>query len=277
MQPLSTLNCFNHIEKISPMAGGLSSQCYRVQADNQCFFAKQIITADEPIFSINAAENNLSPRVIYHDQHWLITDFIEGENLSLSQQTINNKIFIATELMAKCHQLNQQKKPLLPEHIVRELLARQAFSAQQYKSLLKYSQSIIAPLKEAKITAPNIGQKDVFCHGDLNFSNILISKTNKSYLIDYECACIAPAEYDLAMFIAINNIDDNRITTSITHYKKHISCDIDPVLLNHYLRFCYFINGLWYQQAYKKSGHENLYQLTKQQFYRLDSSQNFFY
>lgn len=255
------------------MTGGLSSQCYRVQADNQCFFAKQIITADEPIFSINAAKNDLSPHVIYHDKYWLITEFIEGENLSLSQQTIKTKISIATELMAKCHQLNRQTNRLLPAHIISELLVGQPFSAQQYKSLLEYSLSIITPLKEAKNTAQNIGQEDVFCHGDLNFSNILISKKNKSYLIDFDCACIAPAEYDLAMFIAINNIDEDKIASSIKHYKNHSSCKIDFALFKHYLQFCYFINGLWYRQAYQQSGLLKFSQLTTQQWQHLHCNQ----
>ena len=73
-------------------------------------------------------------------------------------------------------------------------------------------------------------------------------------------------EYDLAMFIAVNNIDKNQIHTIIDHYKKHSFAEIKPSLLNHYLLFCYFINGLWYMHAYNKTNLLKFTHLAEQQW-----------
>jgi len=258
VQPLSTLTCFNHIETIVPIIAGLSSQCFDVHADNKRFFAKQIITSNESTISIQAASLNISPKVIYHDRHWLITQFIDGKNLSISQHTIDEKILIATKLMAQCHQIAVKPVELAPESIAHSLINKAHFPNLQKKQLLQIANQLTSQLE---YTA-NL----VCCHGDLNFSNILFSLKKEALLVDYECACTAPVEYDLAMFIAVNNLAKDQIATILEYYKVNSNIDIDLLILNHYLLFCYFINGLWYMDAYHKTDLSKFARLAKQQW-----------
>ena len=264
--PLSTLVCFNHIETIVPITAGLSSQCYQVHADNKYFFAKQITTSSEPIVSRHAASLQISPKVIYYDQHWLITQFIDAKNLSLYQQTIDKKIVIAIKLMVQCHQITVKPVALAPKSIAHALIKKMHSSNLQQTELLHIANQLIS-----KIAHPT---NPVCCHGDLNFSNILYSLKKEAYLVDYECACTAPAEYDLAMFIAVNNLTKDKIITIVEHYieyniehnKAHSLVDINLPLLNHYLQFCYFINGLWYMDAHNKTDLSKFARLAKQQW-----------
>lgn len=258
IQRLSTLTCFNHIETIVPIVMGLSSQCYQVYADNKVFFAKQLTTTNESILSVAAASKNISPKVIYHDQHWLITQFIVGENLSLCSQTIDEKILITIKLMAQCHQLVASPIELIPEDITHTLINKTHFSTSQKIELQQIANQLISSLEHTTHL--------VCCHGDVNFSNILLSLKSEALLVDYECACIAPAEYDLAMFIAINGLSKNKITTIVNHYKTHSAIDINITLLNHYLLFCYFINGLWFIDAYHKTDLSKFVCLAKKQW-----------
>lgn len=264
--PLSTLACFNHIETIVPIVAGLSSQCFQVHADNKNFFAKQITTATESIVSRHAASLQISPKVIYHDQHWLITQFIDAENLSLCQQTIDEKIIIAIKLMAQCHQITAKPVELIPKSIAHTLINKMHFSSLQQTELLQVANQLIS-----KIEHPI---NPVCCHGDLNFSNVLISLKKEAYLVDYECACTAAAEYDLAMFIAVNNLAKDKVTTILEHYKTHSFVDINLPLLNHYLLLCYFINGLWYMDAYNKTDLSKFARLAKQQWQHSHLSNN---
>jgi len=258
MKQLKTLTCFNHIETIVPIVAGLSSQCYQVHADNELFFAKQISTTRETATSLHAALQSISPKVIFHDHHWLITQYIDGENLAFSQQTLDEKILIAIELMSKCHQITDKPVELAPRNITHELISNKDFSSQQQAEFTRVANQLTFQLKQTN----NL----VCCHGDLNFSNILITPSNSTYLVDFECACAAPAEYDLAMFIAVNNIKEDKIPSIIEHYTKNSFIEVNPALLNRYLLFCYFINGLWYTCAYNKSHLAKFTLLAKQQW-----------
>jgi thiamine kinase-like enzyme len=260
VQPLSSLACFNHIKTIEPIVAGLSSQCYQVNADNKCFFAKQATTREISV-SLQAASKNISPTVIFHDQHWLITQYIDSENLALSQQTIDKKILIALKLMVQCHQIIEKPAQLEPKHIAHTLIKQIEFSTLQQTEFLRVANQLTSTLKQ-----PN---NNVCCHGDLNLSNILITQTKNAYLVDFECALAAPAEYDLAMFIAVNNIEKNQIETIIECYKKHSTIVVNSSLINRYLQFCYLINGLWYMHAYNKTNLFKFMNLAKQQWENL--------
>lgn len=256
--PLYALPCFSDIKTILPIVAGLSSHCYQVNADSKTFFAKKITTENEVKISLHAASNNLSPQIIYHDQHWLINEFIVGENLALEPQPIAKKTIIAIKLMAQCHQMIVKPIELNPITITGEIIENTPFSNKQKAALLQTAKQLVSQLEHTKHL--------VCCHGDLNFSNILIDSEENAYLVDFECARSAPAEYDLAMFIAVNNINKNQISTVIEHYTKYAQIDIDLSLFNHFLEFCYFLNGLWYTHACHQTKLDKFSLLAKQQW-----------
>lgn len=261
---LRTLPCFNHVEHINEITSGSSQSCFKIKADNRLFFAKTINDNSETQTALHSALKKLSPPVFYHDQNWLVTEFIDANNLALTTLGITEKIRYAISLMVRCHQLSEQPDELAPNSIINNLIAKSQFSTQKKKELLRLAEIILPPIA-AK-------HKLVCCHGDLNFSNILIDKKKHTWLVDYECACSAPIEYDLAMLIAVNNIPENKIALIIAQY-EYQSCavKVDSKRLTNYLTFSYFINSLWYKQAYQNSGDANLLNLHQQQWVKFIS------
>lgn len=259
---LFALNCFNHVEHISAITSGLSQHCFKVNADNKTYFAKTIASDVEAHAALCAANQKLSPVVFYHDQQWLITDFINGDNLSLSTIAHAEKITYSINLMTQFHQVNAKPPALVPSAILIDLIDKTHFSAQQRNELLSLVQSTLPPLNQP--------QQLVCCHGDLNFSNVLVDQHKHAWLVDYECASSAPAEFDLAMFIAINNIADNKISIIIEQYQNRTPwVKINKKSLYDYLFFSYLINSLWYFHAYKKNNSITLLNLYQQQWKKL--------
>ena len=81
----------------------------------------------------------------------------------------------------------------------------------------------------------------------MNLTNILLDNEQRPWLIDFECAHIAPGEFDLAMFIAINNLTSQHITQIVAEYMSLVPSYRPNVdLLNYYILYSFYINGLWY-------------------------------
>lgn len=260
MTSLAELTCFSHIKLIKTIDSGLSSQSYQVYADDKVYFAKKLTTNDESRASEIAASQHFSPDILYCDHQWLITQFINGEALSTSHHSIDEKILISLKLMVQCHQLDVQVATLEPKVIINELIDNASLPNSEKETFLLHAKKLFEPITFSK----NL----VCCHGDLNFSNVLTCAHN-SWVIDFECVCKAPAEYDLAMFIAVNNIASNRIPLVIKQYQSlSPSLIIDTKQLSYFLCFSYFINSLWYKNAYQNQNpkEKDLLDLYKQQW-----------
>jgi len=256
---LSALPCFIHVEKISSITSGLSQKCFKVYADNKVYFAKTITNKTEAQVAVIAAKKGLSPTVFYHDKYWLITNFIDADNLSSTTIEQAKKVSYAICLMVSCHQLNAKPAELAPKNIIAQLINKDHYSTQKKAQLMHLGESIISSLIHSK----NL----VCCHGDINFSNVLIDQKQNTCLVDYECACIAPAEYDLAMFIAVNNLAEDKIPIIIKQYKQQMnSVEVDIKMLYNYLAFSYFINSLWYFNVDQHESSSTLKRLQKQQW-----------
>ncbi len=266
-EQLRTLACFTHINTIVPITSGLSSQCYQVNADNNIFFAKKASTEESQV-TLLAAEQGISPKVVYHDQHWLVSQFLADENLDQSRCCVDEKITMAIRLLTQCHQVNAMPSKLVPNAIVQALINQEHFSSQQQIELRQVANQLLSQLNlcQQKYKSNNL----VCCHGDVNFSNILIDKKKNTWLVDYECASMAPVEYDLAMFIAVNNLPIETTANIIEQYQKNLPVNIELELLNEYLLFCYFINGLWYVNQHQNLKAEKLLTLAKQQWQYID-------
>jgi len=273
---LYSLPCFSNIIAIERITAGLSSQCYKVITEDQAFFAKVLHceskTAENEAAKSEAAENKaannevnmarlaasggISPQLIYNDQHWLVTQFIDGEDLSLLTKPLTEKIDIATALLAQCHRLSTKASGLIslsPNDIIASLVAQTQLNVAQRQQLQTISTQLAQRLTQPLATQSNKAQNQLCCHGDLNFSNVLIDNQQESWLLDFECAYLAPAEFDLAMLIAVNNIEFTQREAIITAYRKYnVSTEINRNLLTDYLLFSYFINGLWYLQKYQQ-------------------------
>ncbi|TYK65024.1 phosphotransferase [Colwellia echini] len=258
---LQALPCFNGILDITLLSEGLSHTCYKVVTINQTFFVKKLhtATANKEVFcSIISAKLKLSPIVIYHDDMWLVTDFIDSiavaNNYANSSAHYNNKKPLALSLMSQLHQI----KPI--EYIsekfnnltildiaatVEDLLAcNNALTTQQRTIIGEATQIIDASIASQKSLSGTI---DVLCHGDINYSNIITDIQGNSWLIDFECAQLAPIEFDIAMFIAVNNIAVDKLDEIINEYLKLVpKHNVNTSLVLWYALASLLINALWY-------------------------------
>jgi thiamine kinase-like enzyme len=319
LHSLSTLPCFTDITCVTEISGGLSNPCFKVEADKSYFFAKR--TA-EPFLNIEiyltkiTANEGLAPALIYHDDQWIISQFISGENLAQSKLTLKDKIAKSIELLVKFHQLaintnvlDQTEKSRLPppkknqslviptldvHSTINELIDELTYEFTQADKSSEFSLKLASKLKNElatelslianrlnKLIAPlvqSIVQSSstniVCCHSDINFSNVLIDANQQLWLIDFEYACEAPAEFDIAMFMAINNIPLTLFDEVIGLYEDKADASIDKLLCNYYLAFSYLINGLWYvnqSQLKETSGSPDFIALTKEQWQSFDN------
>ena len=274
---LKSLPCFTEIKAISLLANGLSQTSLKVTTTAQVFFAKKLNeeTASTEISCallcarVNSSRTSelgrnkkLSPQVIYHDQQWLVTEFING--IALSDSALKNDIKISTALtlMAELHQLPtavamQSINQLNTTLSVKRLLTNPTpFIAKHSHFLDKVTKALSTTITSLIIAAKS---PNVLCHGDINFTNILLDEKQKSWLIDFECAHIAPVEFDLAMFIAVNNIADCSITGIVNDYEKLVpSYSSNRELLNYYILYSFYINGLWYFDKFNELAADKL-------------------
>ncbi|WP_057829879.1 phosphotransferase [Colwellia sp. TT2012] len=254
---LQSLPCFTEIQAISLLADGLSQTAIKVSTASQVFFAKKLNdeTASTEIscalfFARKDAKQQLSPPVIYHDQQWLVTEFIHGITLADAELKIQVKISIALTLMAQLHQLptsvaKQAIKPLNTTRSIKRLLTNPAPLLTKKSHLLDNVTKSLSCTINSLIDASQ--SPSMLCHGDINFTNILLDDQQRSWLIDFECAHLAPVEFDLAMFIAVNNIADHHIAGIVNDYRKLVvSYQPNLKLLNYYILYSFYINGLWY-------------------------------
>jgi thiamine kinase-like enzyme len=265
LNELKSLPFFTDIQAIEVITQGLSQTAIKVTTSSQAFFAKKLNqpTANTEIacallcanltgkyHSEQGITEQLSPQVIYHDRKWLITHFINGLTLANKSIGNNKKISIALNVMAKLHQLptTLARHPipsLNPIATINDLITKLPASLSSYGNTLTTISKSLSTNIESIIAQTKTGH--LICHGDVNFSNILQDNCNRAWLIDFECAQLAPVEFDLAMFIAVNNIAKQNITQLVAKYQTLMpTYKLNSNLLQYYLLYSFFINGLWY-------------------------------
>jgi thiamine kinase-like enzyme len=309
---LSHLPCFNlKADNISVINTGLSQPCFQVNYDNKTYFAKYLIADSiEPLASQFASRAGISPKLIYVGQNWLITEFIAGQGLDNGKQREEEKLAITIALLARCHSIalsstssksesshinNQnltQKISLTDDQLskqsylpnldisatIKQLLQNIVLSSTQHQAL----KSLVNVFQQNLAETDKIVQhtRHVFCHGDANYSNVIalknVTKNPESLykIIDFECACIAPIEYDLAMLMAVNSIDSSKVEMITSLYQQALTRlnqqkkltdivdnltentekndGISPALVTCYYDLSILINGLWYLSQYQK-------------------------
>lgn len=299
---LRQLPCFTQqtVSNISVIEAGLSQASFHVVCEGRSYFAKYLVeNSIEPRVSQLTAAHGLSPKVIYAEQHWLITEFIVGQGLEKSKQSEDEKLAITISLLKQCHAIschvqdNKEQAVLssvptldIPV-IISQLLQQLKLSKAQTQALKSLIYLLQQNLVKAYSDVDNI--KLVLCHGDANFSNVMAAEnslasakftgTDKDreiahQLLDFECARMAPPEYDLAMLMAVNDIDFSKaamintlyqqmkqapnkadnIVDNVSSYANKTSVATENSLLM--VTCCYdlsiLINALWYFEQYQR-------------------------
>ncbi len=293
---IEQLPCFRHDNlNIEPILAGLSQHCFKVCMDlptpennsqQGVYFVKSLdprSANNEMIASSQVAKLGFAPSIVYQSPHWLVTDYIVGQTLDTLPMSTEQKIAIAMNLLTKLQRIEASAdlNRLSMANLLEQQLATSSFDAEQVNIL----QCIIEQLVQ-RISQFDQDNSKVLCHGDLNFSNILIDQQNSSWLIDFEASLAGNIEYDIAMFIAVNNISLDLLPYIVGQYQQHAdivqSSAINQVLVLSYLAGCFLLNGLWYSSRTMTSKnnhktdvvvahHHNPYhQLAQQQYQRFD-------
>jgi thiamine kinase-like enzyme len=269
-QQLVQLSCFKHIKQICPVDSGLSMQSYKVQTAQGLYFAKfideSINSTVESLCSVVAAEQGLAPEVYYYDAQWLVVNFIQGEELTTSSLCLNDKLHIAIDLMYKFHQLSIDLPCLNIEKTIKGLLLPNYYQSAQIALIKQIAQHLTLTIQV---------NPSYVCHGDINFTNVLYQNLDKkAYLVDFECACLADIEFDIAMLLAINNPDKAYHDAVIHFYEQRSAADskvkINKKLVTRYLGFSYLINALWFYNKFKQNNKNYFYQQAIKQFTLFD-------
>jgi thiamine kinase-like enzyme len=270
---------------VTAIADGLSHQSFKVCGAEHTFFVKCFTekNADTRNTEINVtkvtARAGLSPKVVYADDQFLITEFIDGNTLESIPLVTQEKVHHCLSLMEQLHQINHDDivdkalshiriTALTPSVILNSLIKALALSEQEVvqETLQEIADNVL-------LLMPKVDKnKQVLCHGDMNFSNVFLGKVineNQLYLLDFECACVAEAEFDIAMMIAVNSLPVDVV------FKHVYLAGLSKQKVTRYLLFSLFINGLWYFNAACAHGDiiekQSLFSLAKTQFIRFDS------
>ena len=284
-QQIEWLPCFEKIDEIYPISEGFSHQCFRVVTQKKDYFVKYCVdnfTLANPEIGLTclAAKAMLTPPVFYANKHWLVTDFVEGQTLNFSDIPFNEKITHCVKLMTEFHQLPIYSKQSLSVKLSTLNIASAIDELVGLIHLLLSTEqhNLITQIK-GKLCQKLVVNPRVICHGDINFSNVLLG--DRAWLIDFECGCLADIEFDIAMMIAVNSSRQKGqvfcVDEIAQHYQKITKTQhkLSLDLIKHYMSFSFFINGLWYLwQALTNNG-DYFYYLAEYQFNYFDQ-QGFF-
>ncbi|MBO9490637.1 phosphotransferase [Endozoicomonas sp. G2_1] len=293
--------------ELTPLSQGLSRQTailslHSQEQARQGFVVKDFSESDlqlrvehEVQFLLDGS--NLSAKVCYVDRRIIISQFLQGPLLSNPRFTESERLNYSVNALVQLHQLptsglNQVKK-LKPKALIDSFLrqmelkraslpaAHHQFIQQQVIACLDWCLDHILPLikhvDDSQLT---------LCHGDLNFNNLIVDQQSNGRLIDFESACLAEVEFDLAMLVAVNLLTDIDLNHLVSQYRESrrnillknqgIKCqyqESDDVVcakkVTRYLFFCYLINGLWFLLADNQLDAQSQLAYAKQQFTQL--------
>ncbi len=274
-QQLAKLSCFSGALTVSDINQGDSEQCFKVIDQKGIYFVKyfqqqQTSIVRQQVSQLNQLTDllNLSPKLVFSDQYWQVYPFIDGVTLNNLSLPITNKIEQAIKLMVSCHQdISKEKLTYFPELGIEEVV--QPLTISLTPSQIDLISQITAKLVDSLKITP-----EVICHGDINFSNIIVAQ--QSWLIDFDCACLANPEFDIAMMYAVNELPEQSpqltIDYCIDYYHQNAKMEVKPLklLVMRYLAFSYLINGLWYYEQAVKQDSKLLLSKAKNQFNSFD-------
>lgn len=233
---------------------------YAVKSDNDKRFLKIISNAfiKTAIQSIHIQEylikNNFPvPKIIYTKDNKLYIEidkqlFVLYEYIDGVEPNIDDNAEVIGELVGELHKLMSSYSGELTTH-------NKDFFVDRYIDILRKKHYPDEKLNEYIEIGYSIWNrvKDLpcgFCHGDLHRGNLLKTKGDKIYMLDFDTACFVPQLFDIAVMCDTTdyfNFDSNEFqhTTDIfnrfmSEYSKYNQIDFiinqfyDFIALRHY-------------------------------------------
>ncbi|WP_440906226.1 phosphotransferase [Catenovulum sp. SX2] len=239
---------FGSILNIESINKGYSNQCFKLLVLNssnqqQSLFVKSLNNKDvahiqhEQHARCIAEKAMLTPKCLLQNaqQKLLVIEYVQADKQACIQDIA---LLLAHTHLALTHSIDSQLVQSLQQNIIPQRLAAdiQALAPADKldKTLLELAQLL-----------DNECTNQVFCHGDISRDNILKTR-DKTYLVDWEYARMASAEYDLAASICINQLNVTEQKQLVDEYQKHSQSSINQALLLRYIQVFEYLNKLWF-------------------------------
>lgn len=264
VKKIKQLPCFaEQICEVKTIEQGLSGHNFKVttyQEDKQApvdYFVKwfkspseqsQVEVSTTRFF----AQQGLSPQVLFSSQDCLVSRFVAGGTLQThwEQGTLSKDICLkqTARLLATLHKVvvGSSLETFDMSSLLNTLLNNATLLSSEHELLIRTINQL--PKLQSE-------KSPVVCHGDANFSNVLKETQHQFWLIDFECSILTDAEFDIAMSIAINLLDESAKGVLMQEYQKLSAGLLDVDLVDAYLPYCYLINALWFIAKAKCAPH----------------------
>ena len=278
IKQLQTLSFFNTltIVNVTPITSGLSQHSFKVKCENNTYYAKYFSDNNERFAQIerdvltSTSKLALTLPLLYSDDQWLITPYIEINDLAHSSISLKNKLAISVELLLRFQTLPISSTAIKPLNITSLIDSFLDTLPINESDKVTFKDVVFSLIPEQKLPL-------VLCHGDLNFTNIVSKNSafNQAQLIDFECCCYAETEYDIAMMIAGNNLLELMTLESVFYHISDVfinnKVSFNNKKVTRYVFICLIINCLWYLERFLKTKAVKWQQLAIKQFSQADS------
>jgi thiamine kinase-like enzyme len=263
---------------IIELTEGLNQQCVELRSTTKKYIIKRF--NDSRSFEVERCiynalkKSDISTQLIkaltFQDINYLLLEKLDGQSLCMTQMSQCEKILLASQILARFHfhvlKASQKQLSTIKTLSLKDILLKLAYSASLTRKQLDLTTDIVS--HSINRLENHLGDKvgrtaSVCCHGDLNFSNIIANAGNLK-VIDFEAASMMPAEYDIAMMLAVNELDESKIDVASQNYlDQYQACQdsatrierlLDQPLIHAYYLIAILINGLWYLS---KSSHSD--------------------
>lgn len=189
-----------------------------------------------------ASDKGLTPALLACTDDYRLQTYFPGK--TLDSAALDNQT--ASLFAAQLHLIHQ----LPPLHAQPQRLA---FELQLLKKQLK------RPIDEHKFDhflqlatqLDDSSPRDLLCHGDLSFNNLLMDENEQIQILDWEYAVLGCAAYDLAACCSINQFNAQAQSHLINHYyslnQRKLSLSLAQLKAQYSLYHSLFtyLNELW--------------------------------
>lgn len=258
------------IKELKETSYGITNQNFIVKTENEkyfcripkdTFFIKNKDNEKEAIDTLKGEKYFLSP--VYYDANLLITKFQENAKTFISSKNLSSIIEIA-KILKSFH-----SKKFKTSAVFNPLEIFEKYTYQLQNPKIDYDD-----YKELLDSFSNHYNPDRLCHNDLKEGNFLFT-SNKIYLIDYEYAGLNDPYFDIASFIAENDLNYQETITFLKAYFTEEKCNFEKLSI--FLQFC---DLLWYSWAcllYERSGKEKYKTIADEKYKTLKNPRKVIY
>lgn len=218
---------------------GITNQNFIVKTENNTyfcripkdtFFIKNKDNEKEAINTLKGESYFLDP--VYYDANLLITEFQKNAKTFISSKNLSSIIEIA-RILKKFH-----NKKFETSAVFNPLETLEKYSYQLQNPKINFDD-----YKELLESFSKHYKPDRLCHNDLKEGNLLFAN-NKIYLLDYEYSGLNDPYFDIASFIAENDLNYQETITFLKAYFTEDTCNFEKLSI-----FLQFYDLLWYLWA----------------------------